>query len=167
MDRVGRQMLYPVLPSRPGATPRRALFVVEGLWELLNSPEGSLEWEQRIGALRATLERFVEGRVIDPKYLFLLYPTEDSVWEIRCTRESPSIRVLGLFAERDVFIATNYALREDLGGWQSRDWKRVKREAKAKWRTLFLTYSPEPGTSVQSVVTGALNGTYFRNPPNS
>jgi len=76
--------------------------------------------EKRVAELRADLEVFVEGRIIDPKYLFLLYPAADCVWEIRSVRSNPSIRVLGLFAKRDIFVATNFAFREDLGGWQSR-----------------------------------------------
>ena len=73
-----------------------------------------------MGTLQADLELFAEGQPIDPKYLFLLYPPAEGVWEIRSIRPHPSIRVLGLFAQKDVFIATNLELRENLGGWQSR-----------------------------------------------
>jgi hypothetical protein len=109
------------------------------------------------------LEIFVEGRAIDPKYLFLLYPARDAVWEIRSAREQPSIRVLGLFAGRDVFIATNFAMREDLGGWESRAWKDVKRMARTKWGHYFHTYQPLGSTDIHQLVTGALDGRYFRN----
>ncbi len=137
LDRADRKMLFPIIPRALGATIRRALFVSEELNGILTSPEGSLEWEQRVAELRADLEVFVASRTIDPKYLFLLYPSRDAVWEIRSVRGSPSIRVLGLFATTDVFIATNHALRETLGGWESREWKTVKRAARASWRRLF------------------------------
>jgi len=164
-DRVQRGMLFPLLPKARGAAPRRAMFVDEWLWGVLTSPEGDTAWEERIAKLRAELERFVEGHSIDPKYLFLLYPARDAVWEIRSVRDDPSIRVLGLFAARDVFIATNFAFREALGGWQSRGWKTVKRAALAQWRRCLAPYEPLKDTNVQSLVTGALDGRYFRSNP--
>lgn len=158
-------MLFPIEPKARGTSARRALFVSEELWNVLSSPEGSPDWEQRMGELRADLEVFAAGYVIDPKYLFLLYPATKGIWEIRSTRESPSIRVLGGFAGHDTFIATNFALRIDLGGWQSREWKEVKRTAQAKWRTLFHTYQPMKGTDLTKFVSGALNGKYFKDAP--
>ena len=162
-DRVGRKMLFPLMPKAPGATPRRAMFIEERIWLVLESPEGDDEWEERVGNLRADLELFVTEEQIDPKYLFLLYPPSDAVWEIRSIREDPSIRVLGLFALEDVWIATNAALREYLGGWQSREWKEVKRTARANWRVLFPGgYNAVVTTDIHEVVTGALDGRYFR-----
>lgn len=155
-------MLFPLLPKARRSAPRRLMFVSEGLWGLLNSPEGDAEWEERIANLRAELERFVEGRSIDPKYLFLLHPARDCVWEIRCTKHDPSVRVMGFFAAKDVFIATNFCLREDLGGWQSREWRAAKRQAGAEWRRVLHPYSPMPQTRIRTLVTGALDGKYFR-----
>src|SRR5262245_14247707 len=121
--RVGERRLFPLFPKAAGATPRRAIFLTEELWQLLNTEHDDPEMEDRLGDLLADLEFFVENGRVHPKYLFLLYPARDGVWEIRSAIPSPSIRVLGLFAGRDVFIATNFALRETLGGWQSREWK--------------------------------------------
>lgn len=162
LDRYRRQMLFPVLPKATGSTVRRALFVSEDLHQVLISPEGDMEWERRVAELQADLEVFVEARTIDHKYLFLLYPAHDAVWEIRSVRNDPSIRVLGLFADKDVLIATNHALRADLGGWQSRIWKSVKRAARAKWRQLFHPYNPVIETDPKKLVTGALDGKYFK-----
>jgi hypothetical protein len=138
------------------------MFVEERLWEILESPDGDEDWERRVGELRADLERFVTGEPIDPKYLFLLYPARDAVWEIRSVGTDPSIRVLGLFPFTDGFIATNYALREQLDGWQSRGWREVKRAARAAWRRLFNPYLPMVTTKVSDVVTGAIDGKYFK-----
>jgi len=161
-DKCRRGMLYPLVPLVPGATIRRAMFVSERLWSELNSPEGDIEWEERIGYLRADLENCVIAREIEPKYLFLLYPAHDCVWEIRSRKPSPSIRVLGLFAKRDGLVATNHKLRSELGGWQSRQWKEVKRAAAAIWRWLFGSYLPIETTNVSDVVTGAIDGRYFK-----
>lgn len=155
-------MLFPLLPRAAGSVPRRAMFLVPEVWSALNSPQGSAEWEQRVAGLQADLEIFVEGQAIDPKYMFLLHPARDAVWEIRSVRPSPSIRVLGRFAGRDVFVATGMALRETLGGWQSREWNAMKRAAIARWTHLFHTYRPLGGTDIRLLVTGALDGRYFR-----
>jgi hypothetical protein len=161
-DRVGRGMLFPLEPLAAGEAPIRAMFVSEGLWNALTSPEGDDAWERRIGELRADLELFVTGEAIHHKYLFLLYPPSDAVWEIRSTGSDPSIRVFGLFADRDVYIAGSYAQREWLGGWQSREWRRIKRTARAVWRWLFPAYQPIVTTRISDVVTGAIDGRYFK-----
>jgi hypothetical protein len=138
------------------------MFISERLWEVLESPEGDEAWEQRIAELRADLETFIIGDEIHPKYLFLLYPAADAVWEIRSTDEAPSIRVLGLFPQQDAFVAANHALREELGGWQSREWKKVKRAAHACWVWLFPTYQPIITVDVDDVITGAIDGRYYK-----
>jgi hypothetical protein len=120
------------------------------------------DYGRALGFLQADLESFADGTELHPRYLFLLYPARQAVWEIRSTRHDPSIRVLGCFAERDVFIATNYALREQLGGWQSRAWRDVKVRARTIWTHLFHTYQPVITTNVHDVVTGAINGKYFK-----
>jgi len=132
------------------------------LWELLNATYDDPEMEDRMGDLQADLEFFVESPTIDPKYLFHLYPARDAVWEIRSVRPAPSIRVLGSFADKDVFVATNYALRSELGGWQSREWKNVKRTAHRRWTALLQPYDPRRGTDARAFVSGAIDGKYFK-----
>lgn len=161
-DKVAKGMLFPLLPKARGMAPVRAMFVAEELWGVLNSPEGDDEWEQRVAELQADLERFVDGQAITPEYLKLLYPAKEAIWEIRSVAHKPSIRVLGLFQAKDVFIATNFALREDLGGWQSRAWRDVKRMARTVWNWLFHTYSPKVTIDIRQLVSGALNGKYFK-----
>ncbi|PKQ08890.1 MAG: hypothetical protein CVT73_05425 [Alphaproteobacteria bacterium HGW-Alphaproteobacteria-12] len=162
-DRVTRNMLFPVLPKARGAARARAMFVAQKLWDVLNSPEGNDEaWEQRVGELQADLERFVGDDPVTPEYLKLLYPAVEGVWEIRSVTHKPSIRVLGLFPEKDVFVATNMELRENLGGWQSRAWKDVKRLAKTVWVWLFHTYPPIITIDIKQLVSGAVDGKYFK-----
>lgn len=165
-DRYRRGMLYPLKPQSPFADMLRTMLVDESLWKELCSPEGDLEWETRIGELRADLEDFCVSPAIHPRYLFLLYPARDAVWEIRSVQR-PSLRVLGLFAMKDVYVATKIARRSDLGGWQSREWKIVKRAAKAAWRRLFPTYDAVVTANVHDVVTGALDGHFYARRQNS
>jgi len=162
LDRVRRGMLFPLAPKAAGATIRRAMFIGERLWNELNSPEGDAEWEERIGRLRADLEIFVTEAVITPKYLFLLYPARDAIWEIRSVRDKPSLRVLGLFPKLDILVSTNYARREDLKGWQSREWKEVKRAAGAVWRQIFPAYNPKVTSRVSDVCSGVTNEVFYK-----
>lgn len=162
LDRVDRGMLHAVLPTSPADAALRALLVGERLWEFLQSDEGDAEWEERVGKLRADLEQFVTAAEITPKYLFLLYHPREGVWEIRSTANEPTIRVLGLFADKDVLIAGDVALREDLEGWQSRRWREVKRNARVVWRQLFDPYRPIITIDVNEVVSGAISGQYFK-----
>ena len=161
-DRCRRGMLFPLIPIAPGASVRRALFVAEDLWSVLQSPEGDAEWEERIGNLIADLENFVTADEISPRYLFLLSPARDCVWEIRSVVHQPSIRVLGQFGLKDILVTTNFALREDLGAWNSPAWREVKRRSIAIWRALFTIYKPVQTVNVSDVVSGATNGKYVK-----
>lgn len=161
-DRLDRGMLRPLIPKAAGTSPRRAMLVTEDVWLTLSQEYEDGEMEDRMGTLQADLELFAEGQPVDPKYLFLLYPTLEGVWEIRSMRPQPSIRVLGLFAMKDVFIATNLEFRENLGGWQSREWKNCKRLARTRWTNLFHTYRPIISTNVHHLVSDATDGKYFK-----
>ena len=138
------------------------MFVSEHIWAVLTAEHADEDMEERLGVLQADLEVFADGLPIDPKYLFLLYPSGEGVWEIRSVRQAPSIRVMGCFAKKDVFIATNMALREHLGGWQSREWKDVKRLARTRWTQMFHTYQPIISTDINDLVSGAMDGKYFK-----
>lgn len=155
-------MLYPLRPKAAGSPIYRVLFLAEDLWKFLYEDIHDDDMEDRIGTLLADLEQFVTSEEITPKYLFLLYPSRDAVWEIRSVQDKPSIRVLGLFAAWNVLVATNMALREELGGWESRQWKQVKRKARAAWNSILQPYAPVVTTKVQRVVSGAIDGKYFR-----
>lgn len=138
------------------------MFVFEDIWRVISTEHEDEDMEERLGILQADLELFAEGQPIDPKYLFLLSPSSEAVWEIRSVRPNPSIRVLGRFAKKDVFIATNMELRENLGGWQSREWKNVKRVACTRWRHCFHTFQPILSRNIHDLVTGAIDGKYFK-----
>lgn len=114
------------------------------------------------GADWTTLEVFVVEASITPKYLRLLYPGDDAVWEIRSVRHDPSLRVLGLFPVQDAFVSTEYARRDLLGGWETREWKIIKRRACAIWRNLFFAYDPIVTLDVKKVCTGATDEIFYK-----
>jgi hypothetical protein len=159
LDRVERGMLHPLLPSAVGDAPIRAMFVAEKLWAFLHSHDVD---QRRLGELQADLEVFVSQKIITPKYLFLLSPAGDGVWEIRSVRGNPSIRVVGMFAAFDTYIAVDVATREELGGWDSQAWKQFKRNARAVWRQLFGSFEPVITADVGKVVSGAIDGRYLK-----
>src|ERR1035437_1042857 len=160
--RINDGMLFQFQPRAAGSSSKRALFVAEDLWDFLETVHPDPEWEERIGFLQADLEVFADGTEIHPKYLFLLYRSSEAVWEIRSVSHDPSIWILGRFADKDVFVATSFAIREHLGGWQSRAWRDVKVLARAIWDNLFRPYQPGPIINVQDVVSGAIDGKYFK-----
>ena len=133
----------------------------ERLWKILNSEEGDSEWERRVGELRADLEVFVTQDEIDQRYLFLLYPARDAVWEIRSVRTEPSIRVLGSFAQKDTFVAMHHALRSDLGLAIAR-LETCEAQRQSILASAIPSYNPVVTTDVKDVVTGAIDGRYFK-----
>jgi hypothetical protein len=69
---------------------------------------------------------------------------------------------MGLFPISDTLVSTDYERRETLGGWQSREWKKVKRRARAVWRVLFPTYDPVVTTDLKQVCSGATNEIFYK-----
>lgn len=160
--RVQEGRLYPLVPLATSAPRIRSIYLSTYVYAAINEPRTDSAEIERYAQLEADLGVFVTSPTIDPKYLFLLSPTRESVWEIRTVRPNPGIRTMGLFASKDVFVATHYVSRDQLPGWNSRAWKEAKRHAQTQWRNLFQVYDPLRDTNVQHLVTGAINGKYFR-----
>lgn len=128
------------------------MFLSEEIQPLLTAPWESEEWEDRCGSLRADLERFIAGGMIAvaaqpltggrTAYMRQLSKRFDEVWEIRSRDPKPGIRVLGRFADVDVFIALTWWRRADLGGPGTRAWRDAIVECKTKWNQLFPAYQP-------------------------
>jgi hypothetical protein len=145
--------LLAVYPRARWAPVRRMLYVSEELHDLLTQswpdPGASQRWAQ----LEASLSHFVEGGVIDDKYMRPLERPARYVWEIRSRRPKPSIRVFGRFAEVDVFIATNAAYRKPLGGKGSRAWRDEIVGCTTIWRQLFPAHQPIESDDVHDCVS--------------
>src|SRR5260370_28792640 len=104
------------------------LFSAE-LKALLDGPWDHEELRYRAGRLRADLEEFTKGKHItvclEPfaaksAYMGRLAPVADGVWDIRSRDPSPALRVVGLFAETDVFIALRWAPRSNKPQWTTK-----------------------------------------------
>lgn len=142
------------------------------LQSLLDGPWVNPRWKSRFSAqLRADLEAFVQGQFLSlslvpfgarNEYMALLDPPSDGIWDIRSRMPSPGLRVLGAFAEKDVFIAMLCAPRSvavdvlhrpPLLNKDSREWRDSIQEVKSEWRRLLLTYPPVGGDNPNDVLS--------------
>ncbi len=145
-------LLQPIMAPDEGASPRQ-MYVNEEIYSLLVGPWHNEEWEERCGYLRADFDRFMQGGIIPiaehpllggkNAYMRQLFRFREEVWEIRSRDPKPSIRVLGRFADRDVFIALNWWHRTDLGGPTDRAWRDAIVGCKTEWKKLLPTYEPK------------------------
>jgi hypothetical protein len=152
--------LPPLIQSQPVV---RSMFIGEALVDAVTPP-----WEEssegfRLSRLRADLDAFTEGRLISiaatpfkkpsSAYIARVYPPEDEVWDIRSRDPKPAIRVLGCFAETDVFVALIWEYRKPLGGSGSKEWRDFVERCKAAWRNLFPAYGPYKGDDLRDYVS--------------
>jgi hypothetical protein len=162
--------LLPMMPPAPGVRPRQ-MFLGTSVMRLLAGPWNSQEWEERCGSLHADLDRFVQGGLIPvaerpflrgkTAYMRQLFRWREQVWEIRSRDPQPGIRVLGRFADTDVFIALNWFYRTELGGPASKAWRDAIVGCKTEWRNLFPAYEPKPSGDGHDYPTACISNTYL------
>lgn len=134
----------------------RWMFITEEIRSFLIGPWDSTEDQIRAGVLRAYMDEFSKGNPISldlrpydknkAVYMAALDPVEDNVFTIR-NRDKPSIRVFGSFAKKDVFVATVWDYRNNLGGPNSKEWRDLRERSKAVWRQLFNQYQSFSGAT--------------------
>ena len=161
-SRISEGRLVELGPTVSSDKTIRRMYLEKGLFNDIFRVRTQKAEIARFAQLQADLEVFITSPTIDPNYLFGLTPKTDGVWEIKSKRPKPSIRVFGFFAKEDTFIATHYIERTGLGGWNSREWKTEIRRALSVWRKLFPAYSPDNSGEVSTLVTGAIDGKYFK-----
>lgn len=155
----GRLVL--LAPLSPRAMKRRAMYVTDDIWRMMEGDVLDEFTEERLGRLRADLETFVTEADLYPHYLYWLTPRDDLVWEIRSIADDPTLRVLGRFVMRDVFVALTIEKRSELGKWESLNWRRAKRTAIQRWRTL-INFPPFGGQDQNDFFSGAIPGHYWK-----
>jgi hypothetical protein len=97
-------------------------------------PQKELDY---LANVRAFLGRFVKGASIsNEEDMFLLDPHERDLWELRFTL-IPQSRVFGALAYQDCFVATNWALRDNLGPKGSKAWLAAEQKAIDIWDALL------------------------------
>lgn len=155
IHRTNEGRLFPLPPLMPGALGNapRQIYVTQEVYEICNMAGWQdAQWIERCMRLRADLDRFSQGGVIPiarrpfiggrRSYMRQLFRWREEVWEIR-SQDDPPIRVLGRFADTDIFIALTWHKRADLLGPTSREWRDAINRCKAEWRKLFPVYQPK------------------------
>ena len=163
---VNDRRLFEVVPILPGPQ-GRIVYATPEVFRQLDPSTADLEIAAGAGELRSWLDAFTKERWItvgnrrsrhaDMK---ILEPENDEVWEIR-KRETPSTRIFGRFADKNIFVATNIRTVKDLFSleWKINGlvtwpiWRAEIRRCKAIWRTLFLTYPPHTGNSLDDYLS--------------
>jgi hypothetical protein len=140
----------------PGLRPRRTLYISDKVRQFItaSAPGMDLKTRGRWLSARALLEAFVDGKWITIKSkpksraeMAILCPPEDGIWEFRDIKPRPSLRILGSFAEKDVFIALSPYERSELGAKGSAEWTNALRDYKDQWTKLFGRHQPMSGWS--------------------
>lgn len=162
--------LFAVQPMLGGDI-HRHVYATPEVYKELDPDTASRMYIQNAAQLRAWIDGFIIGRAItvgDGKCrhsdIKILDPAQDEVWELR-KRESPSTRIFGRFAEKDIFIATNikqsgelFAKRWTIGGAQVWPvWKTEIRRCKSTWDSLFPAHNPLSGENVHVYITNAID----------
>ena len=149
----------------------RTMLLSEELKALLDGPWENDEIRYRAGRLRADLEDFIKGEKItvclEPfaaksAYMGRLDPVSDGTWDIRSRDPSPALRVVGFFAETDLFVALRWAPRSRRVSWtakpplgprDSREWRDIIVQCKTDWRNLCHPYPPVTGDRINDYIS--------------
>jgi hypothetical protein len=142
------------------------MLLSEEVKALLDGPWDNNDARYRAGRLRADLEDFIKGANLavclipfaaKTAYMGILSPVTAGAWDIRSRDPSPALRVVGFFAEPDVFVGLRWGPRSQrvpwttkppLGPRDSREWRDIIVQCQTDWRNLFHTYSPITGDNV-------------------
>lgn len=158
--RCAEGQLFPIEPLVSSDEIIRGLYVSAEIKQMLDDHEAQ---DSAWGTARAIMDDFVSGKLISVGHrknsrMGILGSINEGVWEIRPSRPSPSIRILGQFAEKDLFIALVWGLRKDLKDKKSIEWKDIIRNCKVEWRKLFSPYPALKGGNENDYVSNIFSG---------
>ena len=168
--RVRSGELYLLRPEARGAATNRVLLltgtmkmaVVDGPWT------DKVEENRLAGTLRADLERFVSGDVLRVSLGGRELAAEDmkrlqdtyEVWELK-SKTTKSIRVFGRFAGYDVFVATHWQWRRNLGAYGSDQWGDEINKCGTEWANMFQIHTPHTGDNINDYISDAEDASLF------
>lgn len=149
----------------------RPIYASIEIERLLYGEKQDQDWKNRIAALGADFDRYLDGNVIhaalsDPnkpyarKQLSLvrqLWPASGEVWEIRNRNMKPTIRIFGRFAAKDWFIALTWATRPELKEPASPHWKQAIADCSTKWDELFNKHPPLTRVNLHDYISNAIS----------
>jgi|SRR5579862_5381263 len=138
----------------PGLAPRRTLYISEKVRALITGTAANMDSKMRERWLvaRAVLEAFVDGHWITTKSkkksraeMAVLCPQAAGIWEFRDVKPRPSLRILGGFLQKDVFVALVPYERSELGKKGSQEWRDALQNFNVQWELLFGGHKPMSG----------------------
>ena len=161
--------LHHIEPLDPSLAIERVMVVTDDIRALLEGPWSSDSLERRAYRLRADLEHFVRGQTIalsmtphqhKTAYMGLLAPPEGGFWDIRSRDPQPGLRVLGHFAETNLFVAMTWHPRSvvldghpPLGGRHDLNWELAKLQCEDMWKALLPGHQPKTGAEIGDFIS--------------
>lgn len=140
------------------------MFISKHLRGAMDGPWYSADEEKRLSRLRGDLDAFVLGQMISvadhpylknkTAYLARVDPIHKEIWDIRSIDPRPGIRVLGCFAETDVFVGLVWEYRSNLDGPGGKLWEDFVQRAEHAWRLFALGLPPHSGSAISDYVSG-------------
>jgi hypothetical protein len=133
----------------------------------LSGPWGSGTEDERLQQIKAVIDLFIAGQVMAVRIppstsakaqLACLNPWRDCVWEFRTRPVKKKgafrygVRVFGMFASKDLFVAMRVAYKEDLL-LTEREYRREVERCKRIWRMLFPSFNPRFGDSADDYLS--------------
>lgn len=151
--------LVELMPSLPGSSCMRRVLVSCHVYNFLNcAPSTPLEVIPKIADTRYALDRFITGASISvnmtpydhekPSSTELSrLDIERSIWQFRIRDPKPQIRILGMFAERDTFVALDYANRDTMY------YPASESITQSQWDDLFQGIPPVTGEKIDAYIS--------------
>ena len=150
--------LHLVEPLDASLEVKRVMVVSDDIQNMLDGPWSTSGLERRAGRLRADLEMFVRGQFLTVSmtpyqhktaYMGLLEPPKRGFWDIRSRDPKPGLRVLGHFADVDLFVALVWHPRSvevdgrsPLRNAQGLNWEFAKIQCEEMWQEMFPNHRP-------------------------
>lgn len=166
---VNAKRLHYVEPLDASLEVKRVMVVSDEVQKLLDGPWSTGSLARRANRLRADLEMFVRGQVLGismtpykhkSAYMGLLDPPERGFWDIRSRDPQPGLRVLGHFAEVDLFVAMIWHPRSvdvdgrtPLGTSRGLNWEIAKLQCEDAWKDLFPNHLPKTGEKIGDFIS--------------
>lgn len=163
--RVAAGELFPLAQTIPSDKSVRRIVVAKSINDQLSGPWNNDATAAQWNQIQADLESFVYGAPVtisrNPRraktaFLARLEGEKGQIWELRERTHKPGLRLIGGFAEKDLFVLLHWSLRIDLNNYGSPEWHAFINNCKAEWKRLFLTWLPLAADDYNEYLTGPI-----------
>lgn len=149
----------------------RELYVYRDVMQAISGPWRDDDDRVACSFLRRELDRFVEGQVVSlalqpfrkraDAAVAILHPPQERVFDFRVREPYPGVRVFGCFADRDLFVATNWERRDLLPSVtppndDADEWKMERQICLTRSRQVASPYDPYEGNTVNDYISNGI-----------